>query len=283
MIALGWSRANINKQVGRIKRMFKWAAENELLPAELYHRVSVVAGLQRGRTAARETDSVRPVPESVVQTTMKYMTSTVAAMTQFQWLTGARPGEVCEVRGCDLDMSSRIWLYEPELHKTAHHGRQRLIYVGPRAQEVLRPFLRRDLQAYLFSPAESEAERRAAMHQARRTPASCGNTVGSNRKARPAKRPGIKYCTTSYARAIRYACDRAFPPPEGLDHDERKEWRRQHCWSPNQIRHAFATTIRREYGLESAQVLLGHALANVTQIYAEVDRSKGLELAAKIG
>ena len=38
---------------------------------------------------------------------------------------------------------------------------------------------------------------------------------------------------------------------------------------PNQIRHPYATRIRREYGLEAAQVLLGHSKADVTQLYAE--------------
>ena len=50
------------------------------------------------------------------------------------------------------------------------------------------------------------------------------------------------------------------------------------CWSPNRLRHSMATEVRRNYGLEAVQVVLGHATANVTQIYAERD----LNLAARI-
>ncbi len=37
-----------------------------------------------------------------------------------------------------------------------------------------------------------------------------------------------------------------------------------------------ATRIRSEFGLETAQVVLGHAKADVTQIYAERDQAKAV-------
>lgn len=40
-------------------------------------------------------------------------------------------------------------------------------------------------------------------------------------------------------------------------------------WTPNQLRHLFATEVREQFGLEAAQVILGHSHADVTQIYAE--------------
>jgi integrase len=49
-------------------------------------------------------------------------------------------------------------------------------------------------------------------------------------------------------------------------------------WSPNRLRHTAGTQIRKRYGLEAAQVALGHKMADVTQIYAERD----LALAAKV-
>ncbi len=64
---------------------------------------------------------------------------------------------------------------------------------------------------------------------------------------------------------------------------ERKAWDREHRWAPNQLRHAFATKIRRQAGLDAAQVMLGHADAHTTEIYAELDQAKGLQVAARIG
>lgn len=60
-------------------------------------------------------------------------------------------------------------------------------------------------------------------------------------------------------------------------------WRAARRWHPNQLRHAFATRVRKEYGPEAAQVLLGHARADVTQVYAERDQARAAEVAARIG
>ena len=54
-------------------------------------------------------------------------------------------------------------------------------------------------------------------------------------------------------------------------------------WHPNQIRHTRATALRRQFGLEAAQVSLGHAKADVTQIYAERDLVKAVEIAKMTG
>ena len=45
------------------------------------------------------------------------------------------------MRACDIDMSGKVWLYRPARHKTEHHGHGRIIALGPKAQEVIRPFL----------------------------------------------------------------------------------------------------------------------------------------------
>ena len=54
-------------------------------------------------------------------------------------------------------------------------------------------------------------------------------------------------------------------------------------WHPNQLRHTAATMIRKEFGLEAAQVILGHSKADTTQIYAERDAAKAIEIIRKIG
>jgi hypothetical protein len=70
-----------------------------------------------------------------------------------------RPGEVVILRAIDLDMRGPVWLYRPGsdqehgLHKSAWRGHDRVIAIGPRAQEVIKPFLKTDLHAYLFSLA----------------------------------------------------------------------------------------------------------------------------------
>ena len=40
-------------------------------------------------------------------------------------------------------------------------------------------------------------------------------------------------------------------------------------WHPHQLRHTHATEVRRRFGLEAAQVGVGHSQARVTEVYAE--------------
>ena len=61
------------------------------------------------------------------------------------------------------------------------------------------------------------------------------------------------------------------------------QWRKQHRWSPNQLRHNAATRLRKEFGIEAARVILGHSSGNTTEIYAELDNKKAADIMSKIG
>lgn len=266
-IAADLARSTINHHVDRIKRMFKWATQNELVRADVYHALQTVPGLKRGRSAARDPDPVRPVPEEHIVAVYPYVSSQVQAMIELQLLTGMRPGEVRSMRACDLDTTEKVWTYTPESHKTEHHGHERVIYLGPQAQEVVRPFLRSDTEAYLFSPREAEAQRRAAVHAKRKTPLGYGNRPGTNRSPNPQRSPGDQYTREAYTRAVRRACEKADVPR----------------WHPHQLRHNAATRFRKQYGLEMAQIVLGHRTAAITQLYAERDLGRARELMGAIG
>jgi hypothetical protein len=61
MLASGLARKVINQRVGRIRRLFKWAVGNEMVPPAVFQGLQAVEGLQRGWTEARETEPVGPV------------------------------------------------------------------------------------------------------------------------------------------------------------------------------------------------------------------------------
>lgn len=272
MVTLGWCRRYINHQVGRIKQMFRWATENELIPPSVFHAIQPVAGLRAGRSAARESEPVRPVPNEMIDAILPFVSTQVRAMVRLQVLTGMRSGEVVIMRPCDIDQTVQPWLYRPSRHKTEHHGHERLVFLGPLAQEEIRPFLRPEApEKFLFSAADAERERLCRLHQTRVTPIGYGNRPGTNRKRRPKKHPGERYDVDSYRRAIKYACRRAFPIPDGLDEANSRAWLRSHSWHPHQLRHNAATRLRRDFGLDVAQVVLGHKTLAVTQVYAERD------------
>lgn len=297
----GQARRTINKNMRRLTRIFKWAASEEIISATVYQALITVPGLKLGRTTAPETPPVMPVENAIVEKTMPYLRPIVRDMVRLQLLTGMRPGEICKLRPCDIDRSGDVWEYKPRSHKTEHHGRSRIVFIGPEAQALLTPYLLRDAKLPCFSPAESMAVFFEVKHQARVTPMSCGNRPGTNRKKKPKKKPSLQYDPNSYRQAVHRACDYAFPAPPPLcaredesckSHMARlietetqafKKWQSDHRWSPNQLRHSVATAIRKRFGLEAAQVILGHAAADITQVYAERDADKAREVMRKLG
>ena len=81
-----------------------------------------------------------------------------------------RPGEVCIIRARDIDVSGPVWEFKPQTHKTKHHGRQRLIFIGPRGQEILRPYLATTKDdEYLFRPESAEKVRNELRRAARKS------------------------------------------------------------------------------------------------------------------
>lgn len=299
------TRSQCNRRLIVVKRVFRWAVSEQLVPAGVWTALTAVAGLRRGRTAARETEPVGPVDDAAVDATLPFLHRHALGLVRFQRLTGCRPQDACAVRRCDIDTTGPVWYYRPPHHKTAHLGKYRVIPIGPEAQAVLREFFTPDPAYYLFSPARAIAELRAERSAARATPRWPSHVARNRRKRRKARErrrsPGAAYTKDSYRGVIHRACDLAFPPPGELaqgasetraawwgrltaeQRAEVKRWQRAHRWNPNQLRHAFATRVRKEFGLEAAQVLLGHARADVTQVYAERNLDLAAAIAAKIG
>jgi integrase len=278
-IAAGICRGEVNKRTRRVVRLFKWCASEELVPAGVYESLRTVEGLRSGRTEARESAPVRPVADDLVDAVRPFVSRQVWAMIELQRLTGMRPGEACIMRTCDLVTGGKIWEYRPSSHKTAHHGKDRVIFLGPQAQDVVRSWLRPEIEAYLFQPREAEAERRAAPRARRKSMVQPSQR--DRKKMRPKLSPGERYDTMAYHRAITRGCDRASPHPTleriteaRLTDDqaaELREWRKAHRWHPHQLRHSAATRLRREFGLDVARAVLGHSSPIVTEVYAELD------------
>jgi integrase len=303
MVGRKWCRTLVNQRVNRVRRVFKWAAAEELIPFEAYQRLTAVTGLQKGRATAPESEPVGPVADEVVEATLPHLNRHARGLVEFQRLTGCRPGEACQVRRSEIDMSEPTWRYRPTQHKTGWRGKQRVIPIGPRAQELLKQFFTPNLDDYLFSPRRAVEELNAARSASRRTPRYPSHLARNEvkRVATPKRPPEESYTTQSYGRAIARACDKAFPPPTPLakredetlaewdarlTEEQRKElaaWQSAHRWHPNQLRHSYATRVRKVYGLEAAQVLLGHSRADVTQVYAERNEALAVEVSAKIG
>lgn len=242
------ARTTINARINRVRRMARWAAEMEYLPADLPHKLAIVSPLKRGRTLAPESPGVCCVPwadveatilalfdEATKQTVPAYKLSRIrlATLIEFHWWTGCRPGEACRASKSTIDTSGDVWVFRPDEHKSEHHGHPRVIAIGPKGQDALRPWWDRCTTDWLF----------------------CGRSGG------PLSENG-------YGQAVRRV-------------NERNKLR---GWNPGQIRHSAGTRLRREAGgLDPVRAQLGHRRTSTTEIYADLDLAKATDLMRRFG
>jgi integrase len=268
---IGLSRNVVNSRVRRIARLFAWAASKGLLPQGVPARdvmnPQVVRHfyLQRGRSPARETEKVKPVSESLMLDTLPFMSNVAADLVRLIAVSGMRAGEAAIMRGMDLNTSGAVWLYTPMHHKLAHKDKVRVIALGPKAQEIVRRYLVTDVTQFLFSPKKAMEQVRAEQRANRKTPVQPSQRC--RKKRNPKRTPADHYSTRSLSKAVWIACRRAGMPG----------------WHLHQLRHSFATQVRREMSIDDARAALGHSDTSMTQEYAERDIRQAVEVARKLG
>lgn len=230
-----YSRDYINKTLNRIKRFARWCKKRQYITADTLQRFEDVDQFKPRDFGIGETAPVRPVALSVVKATLPHLSPVVAAMVQVQYLCGMRPQDVCQMRWCDIDQSDEIWLYCPMEHKNTHRGLELTKAIPDAAQTILKGFQTENDTDFIFTP-------RRSMQMIYRDEKRYRNRSFRSR-----------YEADSYGQAIKKACKSA-----KLEH-----------WTPNQLRHAIATDLRRTRGLEATQRYLGHSDGKTTLIYAE--------------
>lgn len=261
----GLAITTIRDRMGIIRRMVGFGVENEFLTADAFQRIQAVAGLRVGRDRVKPSKKIPPAPDADVDAVLPFVGPVVGAMIQIQRLTGARPGEIRRMTVRQIDRSGDLWCYRPASHKTAGLGKNREVWIGPQAREILAGFLTADQDTPLFSPAASRAAFLAQARADRKTKVQPSQK--DRRKPNPKRKPGKSYSRDAYKEAIRRGCLKAGVP----------------TFTPNQIRHSVATRVRRDFGLEAAQVILGHSRADVTQVYAERNRALAMDVVRQIG
>ena len=139
LIEAGICRKRINQHVGRIRLVFKWGVACEMVPEGTWSALRAVTGLRRG--AASERPRVKLVPEERIKAIAPFVTPQVQAMIDLQLWSACRPGEAFVMRGIDINMQGPIWEFRPSSHKLEHHDIERVIFLGPHAQAIIKPWL----------------------------------------------------------------------------------------------------------------------------------------------
>lgn len=230
------SRAYINSCVVNIQQTFRWAASEELIPSSVWHGLQSVTGLRRGKSAAKESVKRKPVPWSYIADLLPYLSKNIRAMLLLQWYTGARSQSICMATPSQFERDGEFLIWKPR-HKTENWGEGKVLTVplGPRAQEVVAPFLNGDPSKPMFSP----------------------------RAIKKHPRFRDRYSSGSYRECIIDVINRVNEQRLPLYHPAMP------LWSPHQLRHSKGHMVRQNYGLEAAQATLGHDSMSATEIYSE--------------
>lgn len=182
MITKGISRRVINTNVNKIRAVFSWAIEDEIISPHVLTGLKQVKAIAEGRSLAKENPEIQSVPWTDVSATLQRgkLSDTLQAMVRLHWHTGMRAGELVIMRPMDIDRSDPdLWVYRPIRHKNKWRGKPREIRIGPQGQAVLKRFLLRGPAAFCFT------------HHRKNAPAAGA------------------YTTNSYGNAVRKACLRA--------------------------------------------------------------------------
>lgn len=273
MIRRGWSRRHVNRAVGRVKRLVKWAVRSDLVPPQCLHSVLAVEPLRPGQRGVQETPKRRPATEEDVAAVCAHLTAPVAAMVRLCWLTGMRPGEVRRLTAAELDRSDPgVWVYRPARHKTAWAGAGRCVAIGPRGIELLRPWLARAGEGPVFSPRSLVAEHQAAVAKraagAVLTEAEAWACSWFVRLPRwQAARAGAAYTDNGFEASVRTAAKKAG-----------RKWFSCYC-----TRHGFRMAVGRTAGDEAARAVLGQKHISSTAHYGRIDEELARETMRKLG
>ena len=161
MVAKGWTRGTVNAEVGRIRHIFRYAVENELLKdSSVLQKLEAVSPLLAGRTEAHDNEPRQAVPQVQIDAVMKLVSERCRDLIELQLCTGARPGELMKLTSSMIDRSGEVWTAELREHKTQHRGKVRRLAFGAKSQLILRKYLSADPDARLF-PFRADSYRHA--------------------------------------------------------------------------------------------------------------------------
>ncbi|MGC4033710.1 MAG: site-specific integrase [Tepidisphaeraceae bacterium] len=294
-------RNTVNARINQLCHVVRWGVKMELLPESVLSALLTVDALRPGETDAPESIERDGVAAEHVRACLPFMGPMLRDMVLLQMFSAMRGKEVFTLRSCEVDTTGKAWTYTLAKHKTQHHGKKRVVKLGPQAKAALGRWLLSDLQAYVFAPARAESARLAERKAGDNPPPTQVDGPRQDQVRWGRKPLAERYNKDTYNRAIRRAIDRAFPPPAELRRlkgETPKMWRtrlgpenweklkadrKQYTWTPHQLRHAQGQLARDVLSVEHAQAMMGHANVKMTEKYAKDVSARAEEAALKIG
>lgn len=240
------ARSTINKRLQYVHRFIGWCVEQGIAEPEQLVSIKSVRKLRRGRYGVRESEPVRAPSMDDVRAALPLMPVSLRSMMRLIIHTGMRPGEARIMRACDLEVMQ-------------HKGERLLCYTPPRHKTA---HLGKSRRVFIAGSGCELVQSRIStlIGSSLFEPCTQGYLFSPDNDGERC------YSHNSVHQGVRRACVRA-----GVK------------WTPNQLRHLYATISRADgVQLELIGDLLGHSDVRTTQIYAEPDERAAIEAAIRL-
>lgn len=269
----------INKVRADVVRMYKWLELEDFVPKG---HAEHLRNMPPYDVAPTPEEACQLVTAEDLEATCQHASPVVATMIRLQYATAARPSEICIMKEQYFDKRhvQGVWLYRPPTHKTAYLGKVRVIPLNRQCQELLKPFLDRPVDEFLFKPEEShkwwqEERARNAGHTRKTsvTPSELKQRAKRKRQRKhaPKQRPfAPRFTAYTYAQAVRRAIQKA-----------REANKEVADWTPYALRHTTLTDVQWKAGEEASAALGGHS-RNVNRRYAHKQTLRAIRVATKL-
>jgi len=239
------TREYINKCCMMIRRCFRWAAKppQRWLPVIVLEDLRLFEPLPYGRSIARPSADIEPVPEEDFR-------ATLAALGQLSEIRHRAQQALCLQQMLDLH-----W------HTGMRPGELVTINRWELSTErVQLTLFDREIEVMVYRPKQHKTRYRGFDRNIFLGP-EAQRIIEDWLPRADADGRLFQYTTGSYRQAVR-RINRQFKIA---------------AWTPNQIRHAFATRMRTASGIDVVQVLMGHRHRSTTEIYAKPDAAAAID------
>lgn len=244
-----WCRNVVNRQIVRIRTVWRWAEKRKHIPAGSWEHLRTVKRLGPRERSVRHTAPVGASAWEDVERVIAVLEKNrraigpgpyrhpVSTMLAVQWHSGMRSQEIRVLRTADVDQSGPVWIYRVRGDADKSAWREdhapRVVALGPECQRLLGPWLRPDEPGrYVFEAG-----------------------------------PGRCYTDSSYPQAVREAGERVGVRVR-----------------PYSGRHAAKRRAERLLGPHGARSYLGQSSLGSTQQYAsQQDLETAIRVAREIG
>lgn len=142
MLESGWTRGYINKQISRVRFIFRLAVSWELIPESVLASLKTLDALRRGDSVAPEGTPRQAVPIEEINAAKKRLRERNRDLIDLLLCTAARPGEILALTTQMIDRRGEVWSANLAVHKTSRHGHSRTLHFGARAQAILEKYLK---------------------------------------------------------------------------------------------------------------------------------------------